>query len=188
MGRRPRPFPRPSSSRHETGAPALGRLDGRSGVSESERIGAAVKTLLNIIWLVLAGIWLALGYVFAAALLAITIIGIPFTVQAFKLAGYALWPFERTLVPAERRNRGLSAFANVLWFILAGWWLALAHLFAGIALCITIIGIPLGIASFKMAGAALVPFGKEVVSLSDLARHPRAGAIIVVVPDPTRDN
>ena len=156
-------------------------------VSESERIGAAVKTLLNIIWLVLAGIWLALGYVFAAVLLAITIIGIPFTVQAFKLAGYALWPFGRTLVPAERRNRGLSAFANVLWFILAGWWLALAHLFAGIALCITIIGIPLGIASFKMAGAALVPFGKEVVSLSDLARHPRAGAIIVVVPDPTRD-
>ena len=139
-----------------------------------------MKTLLNIIWLVLAGIWLALGYVFAAVLLAITIIGIPFTVQAFKLAGYALWPFGRTLVPAERRNRGLSGFANVLWFILAGWWLALA-------LCITIIGIPLGIASFKMAGAALVPFGKEVVSLSDLSRHPRAGAIIVVVPDPTRD-
>ena len=115
------------------------------------------------------------------------IIGIPFTVQAFMLAGYALWPFGRTLVSAERRHRGLSAFANVLWFILAGWWLALAHLFAAIALCITIIGIPLGIASFKMAGAALVPFGNEVVSLSDLSRHPRAGAIIVVVPDPTRD-
>jgi uncharacterized membrane protein YccF (DUF307 family) len=138
-----------------------------------------VRVLLNIIWVVLAGVWLAIGYVFAAVLLAITIIGIPFAVQAVKLAGYALWPFGRTLVPAERRLRGLSAVANVLWFILAGWWLALAHLFAGIALCITIIGIPLGVASFKMAGAALVPFGKEIVSLSDLGRRPREGAIVV---------
>ena len=142
--RTPRPGA-PQLEHVETRTPAAGRLDRRSGVFESERIGAAVKILLNIIWLVLAGIWLALGYVFAAVLLAITIIGIPFTVQAFKLAGYALWPFGRTLVPAERRNRGLNAFANVLWFILAGWWLAFAHLFAGIALCITIIGIPLGL-------------------------------------------
>ena len=108
----------------------------------------------------------------------ITIIGIPFAVQAVKLAGYALWPFGRTLVPAENRLKGLSVIANVLWFILAGWWLALAHLFAGIFLCLTIIGIPLGVASFKMAGAALVPFGKKIVSLSDLARPP-AGAIVV---------
>jgi uncharacterized membrane protein YccF (DUF307 family) len=138
-----------------------------------------VRTLLNIIWLVLAGIWLALGYLFAAVLMAITIIGIPFAVQAVKLAGYAQWPFGRTLVPAETRLKGLSVIANVLWFILAGWWLALAHLFAGIALCITIIGIPLGVASFKMAGAALVPFGKEIVSLSDLSRRPPEGAIVV---------
>ena len=165
--------------RHAARTPASGVWDGRFEACPSERIGAAVKTLLNIIWLVLAGIWLALGYVFAALLLAITIIGIPFAVQAFKLAGYALWPFGRALVPAEQLNRGLSAFANVLWFILAGWWLALAHLFAGIVLCITIIGIPLGIGSFKMAGAALVPFGKEVVSLSDLGSHPQAGAIMI---------
>jgi uncharacterized membrane protein YccF (DUF307 family) len=138
-----------------------------------------MRTLLNIIWLVLAGVWLALGYLFAAVLMAITIIGIPFAVQAIKLAGYALWPFGRTLVPAAARLKGLSVIANVLWFILAGWWLALMHLFAGIALCITIIGIPLGVASFKMAGAALVPFGKEIVSLSDLARRPAQGAIVV---------
>jgi uncharacterized membrane protein YccF (DUF307 family) len=137
-----------------------------------------MRTLLNIMWLVLAGVWLAFGYLFAAVLMAITIIGIPFAVQAIKLAGFALWPFGRTLVPSRNRLRGLSVIANVLWFILAGWWLALAHLFAGILLCITIIGIPLGVASFKMAGAALVPFGKEIVSLSELGSPP-AGAIAV---------
>jgi uncharacterized membrane protein YccF (DUF307 family) len=138
-----------------------------------------VRVLLNVIWLVLAGVWLALGYVLAAVIMAITIIGIPFAVQALKLAGYALWPFGRTLLPSETRHKGLSVVGNVLWFLLAGWWLALEHLFVGIILCITIIGIPLGVASFKMAGAALVPFGKEVVRLSDLTRRPQEGAIIV---------
>ena len=76
--------------------------------------------------------------------------------------------------------KAVSAIANVLWFILAGWWLALGHLFTGILLCLTIIGIPLGVASFKMAGAALVPFGKEIVDLSRLSQPP-PGA--VVVPD-----
>ena len=138
-----------------------------------------MRTLLNIIWLVLAGVWLALGYLFAALIMAVTIIGIPFAVQAIKLAGYALWPFGRTLVPSERRHKGLSAVGNILWFVLAGWWLALAHIVTGIALCLTIIGIPLGIADFKMAGAALVPFGKEVVKLSDLGREPPPGAVVV---------
>ena len=144
-----------------------------------ESRGLTLRTLLNIIWLVLAGVWLALGYVFAALLMAIAIIGIPFAVQAIKLAGYALWPFGRTLVPGETRLKGLSVVANILWFILAGWWLALAHLFAGILLCITIIGIPLGVASFKMAEAALVPFGKQIVPLRDLAQQPPGGAIVV---------
>lgn len=142
-----------------------------------------MRVVVNVIWLVLAGVWLALGYVVAAALMAITIIGIPFAVQAIKLAGYALWPFGRTLVPAATRHKGLSAVANVLWFILAGWWLALAHLVAGILLCITIIGIPLGVASFKMAGAALVPFGKEIVRLADLGRRPPKDAILVGASD-----
>jgi uncharacterized membrane protein YccF (DUF307 family) len=137
-----------------------------------------MRPLLNVLWLVLAGLWLALGYVLAAVIMAITIIGIPFAKQALKLAVYALWPFGRTLVPTDTRHKGLSVVANVLWFLLVGWWLALEHLIVGIVLCITVIGIPLGIGSFKMAGAALVPFGKEVVELSDLARPPE-GAIVV---------
>ena len=127
-----------------------------------------MKTLLNIIWLVLAGVWMALGYLVAAVLLAITIIGLPFAKQSLKLGGYALWPFGRALVQSPTRHRSLSVIGNVLWFVLAGWWLALGHLFTGIALCLTIIGIPLGIADIKMAGAALVPFGRQVVRASEL--------------------
>ena len=136
-----------------------------------------MRTILNLIWLVLSGIWMAIGYVVAGVLLCVTIIGIPFGLQAFKLAGYALWPFGRALVPTGRRA-GLSAIGNVLWFILAGWWLALGHLFTGVLLCLTIIGLPLGVASFKMAGAALVPFGKEIVPLRSLTSLP-PGAVVV---------
>jgi uncharacterized membrane protein YccF (DUF307 family) len=132
---------------------------------------ALMRLVLNILWLVLAGIWMAIAYVIAGVLLCITIIGIPFGVQSFKLAAYVLWPF-------ATRLKGLSVVANILWFILAGWWLALGHLFTGIVLCITIIGIPLGVASFKMAGAALVPFGREIVKLSRVAPPP-AGAVVV---------
>lgn len=127
-----------------------------------------MKTLLNIIWLVLAGVWMALGYLIAAVFLAITIIGIPFAVQSLKLGHYALWPFGRALVQSPTRNKSLSVIGNVLWFVLAGWWLALGHVLTGIALCLTIIGIPLGIADIKMAGAALVPFGRQVVSAREL--------------------
>lgn len=138
-----------------------------------------MRTLLNVLWLVLAGIWMAIAYLIAGVLMAITIIGIPFALQAFKLGGYALWPFGRTLVPKKHRHKGLSVIGNVLWFILAGWWLALGHLFTGILLCITIIGIPLGVASFKMAGAALVPFGKEIVPLRELSAEQAQSAIVV---------
>lgn len=141
----------------------------------------SVRLILNVIWLALAGIWLAIAYAIAGALVCITIIGIPFGVQAFKLAVYALWPFGRALVPSATRMRGLSIVANVLWLVLAGWWLALLHLATGILLCLTIIGIPLGVASFKMAGAALVPFGKEIVSLTALSQPPPG---TVAVPQP----
>jgi uncharacterized membrane protein YccF (DUF307 family) len=136
-----------------------------------------VRIILNLMWLILAGIWMAIGYVIAGLLMCITIIGIPFGVQAFKLAVYALWPFGKTLVPSGH-HRALSVIGNILWFILAGWWLALGHVITGIVLCITIIGIPLGIASFKMAGAALVPFGKEIVDTDSLRQLP-PGAIVV---------
>ena len=127
-----------------------------------------MKTILNVIWLVLAGFWLALGYLLAAILLAITIIGLPFAKQSLKLGHYALWPFGRALVQSPTRLKTLSTIGNVLWFVLAGWWLALMHIGTGIALCLTIIGIPLGIADFKMAGAALVPFGRTVVRAREL--------------------
>jgi uncharacterized membrane protein YccF (DUF307 family) len=137
-----------------------------------------VKTILNILWFILAGIWLAIGYVVAGVLLAITIIGIPFAVQAFKVAGYALWPFGRALVKTEAHHSVLRVIGNILWLVLAGWWLALLHLVTGILLCITIIGIPLGIGSFKMAGAALAPFGRHVMKPDELGESSE-GAIAI---------
>jgi uncharacterized membrane protein YccF (DUF307 family) len=136
-----------------------------------------LRLILNVLWLVLSGIWMAIAYILAGLVMCITIIGIPFGVQAFKLAGYALWPFGRALAPSGRRP-GLSLIGNVIWFIFAGWWLALGHLLTGVALCLTIIGIPLGIASFKMAGAALVPFGRVIVSLPSGTYAP-AGMIAI---------
>ncbi|WP_419997138.1 YccF domain-containing protein [Streptomyces boninensis] len=121
-----------------------------------------MKTLLNLIWLVFAGLWMAIGYVFAGLILCITIIGIPFGIAAFRIAGYALWPFGRTTV--EKPGAGApSVIGNVLWIILAGWWLALGHIATGIAMCVTIIGIPLGIASFKLIPVSLMPLGREIV-------------------------
>ena len=131
-----------------------------------------MRLLLNLIWLVLAGLWLALAYFIAAFLLAITVIGLPFAKQAVKLAAYALWPFGRALIPSSDRSVGLSVVGNMLWFVLAGWWLALSHLLTGCLLCLTVIGIPLGVADFKMAGAALAPFGKQIVRKSELEHVP----------------
>ena len=142
-----------------------------------------MKTLLNVIWLVFAGFWLAAAYLLAAVLLAITIIGLPFAKQSLKLAGYALWPFGRALVQSPTRNETLSAVGNVLWFVLAGWWLALAHIVTGVALCLTIIGIPLGIADFKMAGAALVPFGRSVVRARELNAGMVSADSTIAFPD-----
>jgi uncharacterized membrane protein YccF (DUF307 family) len=122
-----------------------------------------MKTLLNVLWLVLAGVWMAIGYAVAGALMFLTIIGIPFGLQSFKLALYALWPFGRVLEKRPGRHAAVSVVGNVLWFVLGGWYLALGHLLTGVLLCLTIIGIPLGIASFKMAGAAVRPVGREVV-------------------------
>jgi uncharacterized membrane protein YccF (DUF307 family) len=131
-----------------------------------------MRLIMNVIWVVLAGMWLALGYALAAVLLAITVIGLPFAKQAMKLAGYALWPYGRTLIKSPTRNNSLSLVGNLLWFVLAGWWLALEHVIAGALLCLTIIGIPLGIGAFKMATAALAPFGRQIVKKSDMIYAP----------------
>jgi uncharacterized membrane protein YccF (DUF307 family) len=121
-----------------------------------------MKTIGNILWFVLAGVWLAIGYALAGLVLCITIIGIPFGVQAFKLAAFSLWPFGRRV---ERRPEGgcLEVGFNVVWLVLFGWEIFLAHLVAGALLCITVIGIPFGIQAFKLSVLALWPFGREIV-------------------------
>ncbi|MCU0269029.1 MAG: YccF domain-containing protein [Acidimicrobiales bacterium] len=128
-----------------------------------------MRLIGNILWLLLAGLWLAIGYVVAGVVLCLTVIGIPFGVQSFKLAGYALAPFGRVVVDEGDRGSGcLTTVGNVLWIVLAGIWLAIGHVVTGLLLCLTIIGIPFGIANIKMAALALAPFGKTIVSLDDL--------------------
>jgi len=122
-----------------------------------------VKTVLNVLWLVLSGFWLALGYVLAGVICCILIVTIPFGIASFRIAGYALWPFGRTIVDKPGAGAG-SVIGNVIWIIFAGLWLAIGHIVSGIALCITIIGIPFGIANFKMVPISLVPLGKDIVS------------------------
>ena len=124
-----------------------------------------MRVILNLIWLVVAGIELTVAYVIAGVLLMITIIGIPFGLQAFKLAGFALWPFGRAVVRTKTPG-AIAMLGNLLWVVLAGWWLALVHIITGIALFITIIGIPMAIANFKMVGLAFAPFGRDVVERS----------------------
>jgi uncharacterized membrane protein YccF (DUF307 family) len=121
-----------------------------------------MRLILNIIWFVLAGLWLAIGYAVAALVCFILIITIPFGVASLRIGMYALWPFGKTVVKRADAGAG-SAIGNVLWVILCGWWLALAHLITGVLLCVTIIGIPLGIANFKLIPVALLPFGREIV-------------------------
>jgi uncharacterized membrane protein YccF (DUF307 family) len=121
-----------------------------------------VNAILNVIWLVLCGLWMALAYVVAALVCFVLIITIPFGIGAFRIANYVLWPFGRTIEP--RRNAGAGALiGNIIWIVLFGWWLALGHLVTGVAMCLTIIGIPLGIASFKIIPITLVPLGVQIV-------------------------
>ncbi|AXB45497.1 YccF domain-containing protein [Amycolatopsis albispora] len=121
-----------------------------------------MKTILNVIWLVLCGFWMAVGYAIAGVICFVLIITIPFGRAAFRMANYALWPFGRTLV--DRRGAGAaSVLGNIIWIVVAGWWLAIGHLVTGLALCVTIIGIPLGVANFKLIPVSLVPLGKEIV-------------------------
>jgi uncharacterized membrane protein YccF (DUF307 family) len=121
-----------------------------------------VRTVLNIIWLIFAGLALWVGYVLAGILLCIPIVTIPWAIASFRIANYAIWPFGREVVAKPTSGVG-SFLGNVLWVVLAGWWLAIGHILSGIALCITIIGIPLAIADFKMVPVSLMPLGKEIV-------------------------
>ena len=121
-----------------------------------------MRVILNVIWLVLAGFWMAIAYVLVGIVACLLIVTIPFGIAAFRIANYVLWPFGRTTVP--RREAGVgSLIGNIIWIILFGWELALMHLVTGIALCLTIIGIPLGLANFKLIPISLLPLGVRIV-------------------------
>ena len=119
-----------------------------------------MQLLLNLIWLIFGGLLLALGYAVAALVMLILIITIPFGIAAGRMAMFCVWPFGRTIV--RRDDAGVaSAIGNVIWFVLAGWWLALGHLVTGVLMCLTIIGIPLGLANFKLIPVSLTPLGRR---------------------------
>ncbi|HSZ49875.1 MAG TPA: YccF domain-containing protein [Streptosporangiaceae bacterium] len=125
-----------------------------------------IRALLNVIWLVFCGLWMALAYVAAAIICFVLIVTIPFGIASMRIAGYVLWPFGRTIEP--RRDSGVgSLIGNILWVILFGWWLAIGHLVSGILLCLTIIGIPLGLASFKIIPITLMPLGMQIVPVEN---------------------
>jgi uncharacterized membrane protein YccF (DUF307 family) len=130
----------------------------------------------NIIWFVLAGFWLFIAYAFAALLCFVFIVTIPFGIAALRIAFFGVWPFGRAVVPQPNKGVG-STLGNILWFMLGGWWLALTHLVTGVLLCLTIIGIPLGLANFKLINVSLRPFGREIVSADEARRRGATDAV-----------
>ena len=138
-----------------------------------------MRFILNVIWFVFGGLWIAIGYTIAAIICFILIITIPFGIAALRIAMFALWPFGRTVV--KRPDAGIaSGIGNVIWFLLCGWWLALLHLITGVVQCITIIGIPLGLANFKMIPISLMPLGREIVPVDQVAAS--GGSAQVSIP------
>ena len=120
-----------------------------------------MRFLLNVFWLVFGGLFIALGYALAGLICCILIVTIPFGIASFRMANYALWPFGRELV--RRPTAGVaSTVGNVIWLIVAGWWLALGHITTAVAQFITIIGIPLGLANIKLVPVSLFPLGHEI--------------------------
>lgn len=123
-----------------------------------------MRTLLNVIWLVLSGVWLFLAYALAALIMFVLIITIPWGIAAWRIGVYSLWPFGNTVV--DKPTAGVfSLLGNIVWVVLAGWWLAIGHIISAVGLAITIIGIPFAIANIKMVPVALLPLGKQIVDL-----------------------
>ena len=135
---------------------------------------SAVPFVLNVLWIVFGGFWMALAWLIAAVIMAITIIGLPWARSALEMARYTLLPFGHTVIDrrdAGRRDLGtgpLGLIGNLIWLVLAGWWLALAHLATALALAVTIVGLPFAWAHLKLAGLSLWPIGKDVVATDDL--------------------
>jgi uncharacterized membrane protein YccF (DUF307 family) len=137
-----------------------------------------LRLLLNLVWLVLHGWLLALAYALAGVVACLLVVTVPFGIAAFRLAGFVVWPFGRTTVRAPGAGVA-SAVGNLLWFLVAGWWLALVHLAAGVVFCLTVVGIPFGIASFKLAAVGLFPLGKRVVETAPPRDWLHAGGSVV---------
>ena len=124
-----------------------------------------IRFVLNVLWFIFGGgLLLFLGYALAAVICFVLVVTIPFAIASWRLAVYSLWPFGRTVRARPGAGVG-SGIGNILWVVLAGWWLALTHISAGIALCVSIIGIPFGIAHFKLVPIAFWPLGREIVEL-----------------------
>jgi uncharacterized membrane protein YccF (DUF307 family) len=126
-----------------------------------------IRLILNVLWFIWGGVFLGLGWLLAGVILAITIVGLPYAGAAFRIAGFSFWPFGKEIV---RREAGLAsgplgAVLNVVWFILAGWWLALGHLIVAVTEAVTIIGIPFAIKDLQLAQIALAPIGRDVVRI-----------------------
>jgi uncharacterized membrane protein YccF (DUF307 family) len=132
-----------------------------------------MSLLLNVLWIVFGGLWMAAGWLIAAAIMVITIIAIPWARAAFTIAIYTFLPFGQTVIdrPSGIGSGPLGLIGNIIWLVLAGWWLALGHLITAIVLAITIIGLPFAWAHLKLAGLALWPIGKDVVTIEE-ARRP----------------
>jgi uncharacterized membrane protein YccF (DUF307 family) len=139
-----------------------------------------IRLLGNLIWLVFGGLVLALGYVVAGVIMCVLIITIPFGIASFRLAGYALWPFGRTIVEGDKGSvAGIRLLGNIIWLVLGGIWIAIGHLISAFLCAITIIGIPFAVAHFRLAGLALMPLGKRIVSIDEARRLGDARAIAV---------
>ncbi|HDT8194778.1 TPA: YccF domain-containing protein [Enterococcus faecalis] len=133
-------------------------------IFNEESRGTRMKTLGNILWFIFGGFFGGLSWLFAGVIWCITIIGIPIGLQCFKLAGLSFWPFKKRVVYSDS---GVSLVVNIIWLIISGLPLAIGHCISGLLLCLTIIGIPFGQQSFKLAKLALMPFGARVVSTND---------------------
>jgi uncharacterized membrane protein YccF (DUF307 family) len=135
-----------------------------------------LRTVLNVVWLVLAGVWMALGYVVAGVICCVLIITIPWGIASFRIALFALWPFGSRI--ERRRDAGVgSTLGNIVWFVVAGWWLALGHVLTAIPLAVSIIGIPFAWANLKLVPISLTPLGRRIVDSEDPAAFAVGGHV-----------
>jgi uncharacterized membrane protein YccF (DUF307 family) len=142
-----------------------------------------MRLVLNLVWLVFGGLVMAFGYAVMALVMFVLIITIPFGIASARIALFCLWPFGRTIVRRPDAGAG-SLIGNVIWFLLAGWWLAIGHLITGVLMCLTIIGIPLGLANFKLIPVSLTPFGRDIVDIEQAERLGLQRAVAMPVRPP----